>query len=97
VNQDEPDDLTGVDTDVEPDEESAQRVASQDVGTGDACGVKQSVEVGNRVRGGPRLGDGVTAAWADVVFEGRYRPRSIVGANASEAGDAGQNHHPRGA
>jgi hypothetical protein len=97
VNEDEPDDLTGVGADVEPDEEAAQRVASQDIGTGDACGVKQSVEVGNGVRGGSGLGDGVTAAWADVVFEGRYRPRSIVGTNASEGGDAREDHYPRGA
>jgi len=69
-------------------------VAGQDVGARDAGGAQQCAEVDNRVGGGPRLGDRVAAAWADVVFEGGYGPRSIIGANSCETGHAHENRRP---
>jgi hypothetical protein len=53
------------------------------------------MEVSNDARGGPGLRNGVTTAPAHVVFEGRYGPWSIVGANAGVSGHASENHCPR--
>jgi hypothetical protein len=43
------------------------------------------VEVSNGVQGGPRHGDRVAAALADVVVEERHGPWSIIGANTVKA------------
>jgi len=53
------------------------------------------VEVSNGVQGGPRHGDRVAAALADVVVEERHGPWSIIGANTGESGHARENHRPR--
>ena len=74
INEDEPDDLTPVGARVESDEKAAERVAGQDVWAGDACSAEQCVELGNDVRGGPRLGNGIAAAWPHAALEGSYGP-----------------------
>src|SRR5215831_9007384 len=45
VNENEPDDVTGVGAGVKPDEEATQRVAGEDVGSWDASGKEQCVKV----------------------------------------------------
>ena len=53
------------------------------------------MEVSNGVQGGPRHGDRVAAALADVVVEERHGPWSIISANTGESGHARENHRPR--
>ena len=53
------------------------------------------MEVSNGVQGGPRHGDRVAAALADVVVEERHGPWPIIGANMGESGHARENHRPR--
>jgi hypothetical protein len=69
-------------------------MAREDVGSWDASGKEQCVKVGDSIRGGPRLGDRVATAWADIVFQRGYGPRSIISTNSCETGHACQNHRP---
>jgi hypothetical protein len=59
--------------------------------------MEQSMEVGDHIRGGAGLRDGVAAAEAHVAFvpmDAGDRPRPVVGADAGEAGNGGQHHLP---
>src|SRR5215204_3850774 len=67
IDQDQADDLVRIGSRIQPREESAQRVAGQDVGTGDLCRLQQRVQFGHHLRGSARLGYGVAAA-DEVVF-----------------------------
>ena len=53
------------------------------------------MEVSNAVQGGPRHGDRIAAALADVVVGERHGPWSIISANTGESGHARENHRPR--
>src|SRR5262249_5227546 len=52
------------------------------------------MEIGHQVLCGPRHGDGVTAARVDVVAQ-EQRARAVVGTDARETGDRGEDHRRR--
>src|SRR3954454_10184287 len=89
IDQDQADDLVRIGSRIQPREESAQRVAGQDVGTGDLCRLQQRVQFGHHLRGSARLGYGVAAA-DEVVFAD-----AGDGSGTVVCTDAGGLRHPR--
>ena len=89
-DRDEPGDLARVRARVEADDQAAEGVSDQQVGTGDSRGAQQRVQVGDRAARGHWLSDRIAAA-RSVVQQAVVR--AIVRADAGEPGDA--SHHRR--
>src|SRR5215207_8328700 len=89
IDQDQADDLLGIGAGIQPGEETAQRVAGQDVGTRNLRRLQQRVQVSHHLRGSARLGDGVAAA-DEVVFAD-----AGDGSGTVVCTDAGGLRHPR--
>ena len=70
-------------------------MADQHVGSGDIRGLEQGMEVVDRLGRGARHRYRVAPAWQQPVLDDRGRSRPVVGADAGEGGDAGENHRAR--
>ena len=96
IDKDEPDDFVRVGSSVEPGEQAAQRMGGQHVVPGTPAACSSACRSATGIRGGPRLDRRVASAHLRFLAVGDSDGSwPIVGADVSEAGDAGQNHGPR--
>ena len=90
IDENQPGDLLRVGGRVEADDDAAKGMADQHIGSRNASAVNEGVEVGHGVCRGARHRHGVAAAGVVSIKRG---PRTIIGADARERGDAGEDRH----